>query len=111
MVAAGVGCARLRVGVWMLRYHQRIQLADQRDPGPRAGASLHTAFQAGESKTALVRYLQLVELLGHQRRSPVFPESGLGMGKRLLSDADDLFLSLVDGLAGPSLQLFNCQHI
>ena len=54
--------------------------------------------------------LQLVELLSHQPGGTVFPEARLRMGKSLLSDRYDLFLPLVDGLTGKSLQLFDSQH-
>ena len=49
-----------------------------------------------------------LELLGDQLSCLDLAEAGFGVGQDLLGETHDLLLALINGLAGPFLQFFDC---
>ena len=105
VVAAGVGRARVRIGLRVPGHDQRVELADQGERRARARLTRHVGAHAGERQSRAGREAEAAEAVLHQLRRLGLLEAELGVAADLLADADDLVGPPVDRRRDPALQL------
>ena len=105
VVATRVSGAGLGIGFGMAGHDERVELAEQRERGPRARAAPQVGAYPGDGEAGLGLESQRAQhLFGELRRLELL-EAQLGVAANLLAQLHDLVAPPIDRLPHPPLEL------